>query len=53
MTATRSLDCGIQNRRDAKDERLVLVMLEIPNNDAYSEFKFTIARELLELKDNE
>lgn len=38
---------------DAKDERLVLVMLEIPNNDAYSEFKFTIARELLELKDNE
>jgi cell division protein FtsI/penicillin-binding protein 2 len=37
---------------EEKDERLVLVMLEIPNDTAYSEFKFIIARELLEMKDS-
>lgn len=40
---------GFRTDVDAKDERLVLVMLEVPATSQYSSLKFDIARELLKM----
>ncbi len=40
---------GFRTDVDAEDERLVLVMLEVPSTSQYSSLKFDIARELLKM----
>lgn len=44
---------GYRTGVSEKDGRLVLVMLEIPSEDQYSQLKFDIARELLKLETQE
>lgn len=41
---------GFRTDVDEKDERLVLVMLEVPSTKEYSSLKFDIARELLKMQ---
>jgi len=41
---------GYRTGVEPEQERLVLVMLELPTQDEYAELKFDIARELLELE---
>lgn len=41
---------GFRINVDEEDERVVLVMLEVPNTSEYTSLKFDIARELLEIE---
>lgn len=44
---------GFRLNVDAQDERVVVIMLEVPASDEYNRLKFDIARQLLKLPDEE